>query len=81
MSDVGDVNRAHSENPEDAIATAYVRIARIVHSGMASRADLIAFTALHNASNVVRLGKIIDDLRAENASHLEKLLDDLDSED
>ena len=78
MSDVGDVNRAHQNNPETSVLDAYMLSARRVFSGEASPSDALTFRVLHSPKNVVLLANMIDRLRAENAAVLDKFM--LDTE-
>ena len=70
MSDVGDVNRAHMQQPEP-VTELYMKAARRMTSPAASMTDRLAFLSLHNSDNVVKLANIIDALRAENAQLME----------
>ncbi len=70
MSDVGDVHRAHSGKPESDLDL-YIKAARRMLSQNASTADRISFMTFHSASNVTRLGDLIDQLRAENSALLD----------
>lgn len=80
MSDVGDVNRVHQNNPEESIADAYMRAARKMVSPSSTVTDRLGFISLHNARNVVMLANIIDALRDENALLMGQIFP-LDSED
>ncbi|UVG35235.1 hypothetical protein SEA_CECE_229 [Microbacterium phage Cece] len=79
MSDVGDVNRAHSGGAPRDITETYIEAARRVMSPNTTMKESMAFAMLHKPENVLRLANVIEALRAENAFLMEQLYGSVDT--
>jgi len=80
MSDVGDVNQAHTPGSGGTLGDeleTYLLAAQRVHEG-GTMLDRMVFQSLHNAQNVITLGKIITALEEENRTLMEMLYGGLD---